>query len=65
LQFDGSDWNYLHVLKTSVTFGLTIIVLPEVHGASMSDQDLDAYMKLLDELRKLRPKDEPKRGLPA
>ena len=35
--------------------------MPEVHLASTSDQDLETYLKLLEELRELLPKDEPKR----
>ena len=33
--------------------------LPEVHLASMSDQDLETYQKLLTELRELLPAEEP------
>jgi len=32
-----------------------------VHLASMSDQDLETYQRLLEELRELLPEDEPKR----
>jgi len=35
--------------------------MPEVHLAGTSDQDLETYLKLLEELRELLPKDEPKR----
>ena len=39
----------------------THVNLPEVHLATMSDQELDTYQKLLLELRELLPQDEPKR----
>jgi len=35
--------------------------LPEVHLASMSDQELDTHQKPLLELRELLPEDQPKR----
>ena len=35
--------------------------LPEVRVASMSDQDLETYRKLLEKLRELLPQEEPKR----
>jgi hypothetical protein len=40
----------------------TQVNLPEVRVANMSDQDLDTYLKLLDELRELLPAEEPKTG---
>jgi hypothetical protein len=40
----------------------TQVNLPEVHLASMSDQELDTYQGLLVELRELLPQDEAKRG---
>jgi hypothetical protein len=39
----------------------TQVNLPEVHLASMSDQDLETYRKLLEELRELLPAEEPRR----
>jgi len=35
--------------------------MPEVYLASMSDGDLETYLALLEELRELLPRDEPKR----
>jgi hypothetical protein len=35
--------------------------LPEARVAEMSDADLEAYDRLLRELKELPPKDEPKR----
>jgi len=39
----------------------TQVNLPEVHLASMSDQELETYQSLLLELRELLPAEEPKR----
>jgi len=39
----------------------TQVNLPEVRVASMSDQELETYLKLLEELRELLPAEEPKR----
>ena len=39
----------------------TQVNLPEVHLATMSDQELDTYQRLLLELRELLPEDQPKR----
>jgi hypothetical protein len=39
----------------------TQVNLPEARVTEMSDADLDAYGRLLTELRELLPKDEPKR----
>ena len=39
----------------------TQVNLPDLHVASMSDQDLATYLKLLEDLRELVSKDEPKR----
>jgi hypothetical protein len=39
----------------------TQVNMPEALFAAMSDADLEAYDKLLTELRELLPKDEPKR----
>jgi hypothetical protein len=39
----------------------TQVNMPEARFAAMSDADLEAYDKLLTELRELLPKDEPKR----
>jgi len=39
----------------------TQVNMPEVHLASLSDQELAKYKALLLELRELVPKDEPKR----
>jgi hypothetical protein len=44
-----------------VNVNTQVNVLPEVYLASMSDQDLETYRKLLEELRELLPQDEPKR----
>ena len=40
---------------------LTQVNLAEPRVAEMSDEDLEAYDRLLTELRELLPKDEPKR----
>ena len=50
-----------HEAPAQVIAVQTRVNLPEVHLASMSDQDLETYQKLLEELRELLPKDEPKR----
>jgi hypothetical protein len=39
----------------------TQVNLPEARVTEMSDADLEAYDRLLTELRELLPKDEPKR----
>jgi hypothetical protein len=39
----------------------TQVNMPEASVASMSDEELDTYQKLLLELRELLPADEPKR----
>jgi hypothetical protein len=39
----------------------TQVNLPEAQVAAMSDADLDAYDRLLTDLRELLPKDKPKR----
>jgi hypothetical protein len=44
-----------------VNVNTQVNVVPELRVEDMSDQDLDRYLKLLDELRELLPKDEPKR----
>jgi hypothetical protein len=45
----------------SVTVQTEVNTLPEARFAAMSDADLEAYDRLLRELRELLPKDEPKR----
>ena len=50
-----------HEAPAQVIAVQTRVNLPEVHLASMSDQDLETYRKLLEELRELLPPDEPKR----
>ena len=50
-----------HEAPAQVIAVQTRVNLPEVHLASMSDQDLDRYWNLLEELRELLPPDEPKR----
>ena len=45
----------------SVTVQTQVNTLPEARVAEMSDADLEAYDRLLTELRELLPKDEPKR----
>jgi hypothetical protein len=39
----------------------TQVNMPEARVASMSDEELDTYQRLLLELRELLPPDEPKR----
>jgi hypothetical protein len=39
----------------------TQVNLPEARVTEMSDADLEAYDRLLTELKELLPKDEPKR----
>src|SRR5438876_7944095 len=50
-----------HEAPAQVIAVQTRVNLPERHLASMSDQDLETYRKLLEELRELLPQDEPKR----
>jgi hypothetical protein len=44
-----------------VNVNTQVNVVPELRVENMSDQELATYDKLLDELRELVPKDEPKR----
>ena len=44
-----------------VNVNTQVNVVPEVRVENMSDQELAKYLNLLEELRELVPKDEPKR----
>ena len=48
-----------HEAPAQVIAVQTRVNLPEVRLASMSDQDLETYQKLLTELRELLPAEEP------
>ena len=56
----GAPVSIIRLTSESVTV-LTQVNLPEARVTEMSDADLEAYDRLLTELRELLPKDEPKR----